>query len=109
VVRSSCCKFCPIGFLIFLALLILDLSFTSIGTLLLTASQNKAMFMVGRLLSGTGVAVAANAAPSYVTEMSPPQWRGRMGGMYNVSLPSSVYGKSYLSTTRPSELVLCRS
>ncbi|CCO36479.1 Lactose permease [Rhizoctonia solani AG-1 IB] len=54
-----------------------------IGTLLLTASQNKAMFMVGRLLSGTGVAVAANAAPSYVTEMSPPQWRGRMGGMYN--------------------------
>ncbi|CAE6416392.1 unnamed protein product [Rhizoctonia solani] len=54
-----------------------------IGTLLLTAAQNRAMFMVGRLLSGTGVAVAANAAPSYVTEMSPPQWRGRMGGMYN--------------------------
>lgn len=43
------------------------------------------MFMAGRLLSGVGVAVAANAAPSYVTEMSPPQWRGRMGGMYNVS------------------------
>lgn len=46
--------------------------------------------MVGRLLSGTGVAVAANAAPSYVTEMSPPQWRGRMGGMYNVSLWSII-------------------
>ncbi|KDN46946.1 hypothetical protein RSAG8_04023, partial [Rhizoctonia solani AG-8 WAC10335] len=54
-----------------------------IGTMLLTAAQNKGMFMAGRLLSGTGVAVAANAAPSYVTEMSPPQWRGRMGGMYN--------------------------
>ncbi|QRW06106.1 Sugar (and other) transporter [Ceratobasidium sp. AG-Ba] len=54
-----------------------------IGTALLTAAQNRGMFMAGRLLSGVGVAVAANAAPSYVTEMSPPQWRGRMGGMYN--------------------------
>ncbi|KAF8752571.1 General substrate transporter [Rhizoctonia solani] len=66
-----------------------------IGTLLLTAAQNKPMFMVGRLLSGTGVAVAANAAPSYVTEMSPPQWRGRMGGMYNLVLRRSHFDYWY--------------
>ena len=32
---------------------------------------------------GFGVSITTTACPAYVVEMSPPQWRGRLTGLYN--------------------------
>ena len=47
------------------------------------ASQNRAWFVGTRILLGVGISLATTAAPVYVTELAPPQWRGRCVGAYN--------------------------
>ena len=42
------------------------------------ASENFAMLIVGRMLSGLGVGAVLVAAPMYIAEISPPALRGRM-------------------------------
>lgn len=37
----------------------------------------------GRFVLGMGIAIAITAAPTYMIEVSPPQWRGRMTSLYN--------------------------
>jgi MFS family permease len=37
----------------------------------------------GRFILGFGVAILTCAAPSYIVEVAPPQWRGRMTAFYN--------------------------
>ncbi len=39
--------------------------------------------MAGRFLAGFGVAIVRSAAPAFVTEISPPQWRGPATLLYN--------------------------
>lgn len=54
-----------------------------IGAAVITASRNVHYLLAGRFVLGFGVSITTTAAPSYVVEMSPPQWRGRITGMYN--------------------------
>lgn len=44
---------------------------------------DRSMFMVGRFLTGFGIATCQTAGPSYVAEMSHPAWRGVLTGLYN--------------------------
>ncbi|KAJ7639196.1 major facilitator superfamily domain-containing protein [Roridomyces roridus] len=37
----------------------------------------------GRFFIGAGSALNAASGPSYVAEITPPKWRGRLGGLYN--------------------------
>jgi MFS family permease len=39
--------------------------------------------MAGRLLAGFGVAIVRSAAPAFVTEIAPLQWRGPATLLYN--------------------------
>ncbi|TFK43784.1 general substrate transporter [Crucibulum laeve] len=54
-----------------------------IGAVVITAAKNVHYLLGGRFVLGFGVAITTTAAPSYVVEMSPPQWRGRLTGLYN--------------------------
>lgn len=54
-----------------------------IGAIVITVSKTQDYLLAGRFVLGFGVSFATTAAPSYVVEMSPPQWRGRLTGLYN--------------------------
>ncbi|KAF8969396.1 general substrate transporter [Flammula alnicola] len=54
-----------------------------IGAVVITVARNVHYLLGGRFTLGFGVAISTTAAPAYVVEMSPPQWRGRLTGLYN--------------------------
>ncbi|TFK64050.1 general substrate transporter [Pluteus cervinus] len=53
------------------------------GAIVITLAKSVSYLLAGRFVLGFGVAITTTAAPSYVVEMAPPQWRGRLVGMYN--------------------------
>ncbi|KAF8588210.1 general substrate transporter [Ramaria rubella] len=55
-----------------------------IGSAVIASSKEKPQFIGGRFILGFGVSILTCAAPSYVVEVSPPQWRGRMTAFYNL-------------------------
>ncbi|KAF9455932.1 general substrate transporter [Collybia nuda] len=54
-----------------------------VGAIVVTVAKNIPYLLGGRFVLGFGVAISTTAAPAYVVEMSPPQWRGRLTGLYN--------------------------
>lgn len=54
-----------------------------VGVIIMTTATGAGSYMAGRFLGGLGVAVARSSAPAFVTEISPPQWRGPATLMYN--------------------------
>ncbi|KAF7776647.1 hypothetical protein Agabi119p4_5040 [Agaricus bisporus var. burnettii] len=65
-----------------------------IGAIVVTTARDVKYLLGGRFVLGFGVSIAATASPAYVVEMSPPQWRGRLTGLYN----SFYYAGSMLCT-----------
>ncbi|KAJ7075750.1 general substrate transporter [Mycena belliarum] len=57
--------------------------FILIGAIASVTAQNRGAFLGGRFVLGFGIAISTTAAPTWVTEIAPPQWRGRLGAMYN--------------------------
>ncbi|KAF9258411.1 general substrate transporter [Marasmius fiardii PR-910] len=53
----------------------------TVGTVIQTAAQNYAMFLVGRILTGVAVGGLIGTVPIYQSEISPPQQRGIIGGL----------------------------
>ena len=64
-----------------------------IGASVITAAQNRAMFLGGRFVLGFGIAISTTAAPTWVTELAPAHWRGRLGAAYNSAYrpPAALY------------------
>ncbi|KAJ3868996.1 general substrate transporter [Lentinula edodes] len=54
-----------------------------IGAITITTALDKPYLLGGRFVLGLGVSITATACPSYVVEMAPPQWRGRLTGLFN--------------------------
>lgn len=54
-----------------------------LGAIIDATSRNITQFMVGRFILGFGVAITSSAAPTYVSEMAHPAYRGVMTGMFN--------------------------
>ncbi|RAK86349.1 sugar transporter [Aspergillus costaricaensis CBS 115574] len=50
--------------------------FFVIGATIQTAAQNYATIVAGRFIGGIGVGTLAMGAPLYISEISPPAWRG---------------------------------
>ncbi|TAQ90471.1 hypothetical protein B7494_g1201 [Chlorociboria aeruginascens] len=80
--------------------------FTIVGAVLAADARNLGMFKASRFLLGFGIVIQTIAAPVYVTEMSPPQWRGRAGGLYNtfyfsgsITATGVVYATSSYAST----------
>lgn len=43
-------------------------------------------FMIARFIGGLGVGISTVAAPMYISEISPPAWRGRLAGMFQFNI-----------------------
>ncbi|KAI5124967.1 hypothetical protein M0805_007393 [Coniferiporia weirii] len=54
-----------------------------IASAVIASANHKGQLIGGRFILGFGVSILTCAAPSYIVEVSPPQWRGRMTGLYN--------------------------
>lgn len=74
-----------------------------IGTCIQATSKAIPQFLGGRFLLGFGVSYCCIAAPTYVSEMAHPKWRGTLTGFYNCMWPLGaiiagwvVYGSAYI-------------
>jgi MFS transporter, SP family, arabinose:H+ symporter len=67
-----------------------------------------AMFIVSRFIGGLGIGISTVAAPLYISEISPPAYRGRLAGMFQfnivfgiliafASMPSFISPRGYSS------------
>jgi len=54
-----------------------------IGSVAATTAKDLSALLGGRFVLGLGVGIVQTASPSYVVEMAPPQWRGRLTGLFN--------------------------
>ncbi|KAE9394996.1 general substrate transporter [Gymnopus androsaceus JB14] len=57
--------------------------FILIGAAVIVSAHSIDAFMGGRFILGFGIAISTTAAPTWITELAPPQWRGRLGAFYN--------------------------
>ncbi|KAI0264911.1 general substrate transporter [Gloeopeniophorella convolvens] len=53
------------------------------GSAIISSSEHKPQFVGGRFALGFGIAMATTAAPMFIVECAPPQWRGRLTAFYN--------------------------
>ncbi|KAJ7490251.1 general substrate transporter [Mycena galericulata] len=53
------------------------------GSVAVTTAKDISALLGGRFVLGLGVGIVQTASPSYVVEMAPPQWRGRLTGLFN--------------------------
>ncbi|KAJ9151660.1 Sugar transporter-like protein [Coniochaeta hoffmannii] len=74
-----------------------------IGTCVQAPCTTRGQFLAGRFVLGFGVSFCCVSAPTYVSEMAHPKWRGTLTGLYNCtwyigSIIASwvVYGCSYI-------------
>lgn len=58
-------------------------SITLVGAIVLCTAGSYHSFLAGRFLTGFGLSISRSSAPSWVGEMSPPQWRGPAIMLYN--------------------------
>ena len=61
-----------------------------IGTAVISTSTQVGQFIAGRFILGFGISVMTCAAPSYVIEIAPPQWRGKFTAFYNCGPTPSI-------------------
>ncbi|KAF2469722.1 high affinity glucose transporter [Lindgomyces ingoldianus] len=75
-----------------------------IGSILVCASQNIGMLVVGRFINGIAVGICSAQVPVYVSELAPPSKRGRVVGAQQWAITWGIlimfyisYGCSYIN------------
>ncbi|KAI1639049.1 general substrate transporter [Biscogniauxia mediterranea] len=74
-----------------------------IGSVIVCASQNIPMLIVGRVINGLSVGICSAQVPVYISEISPPSQRGRFIGMQQWAITWGIaimfflcYGSSFI-------------
>ncbi|TQN70319.1 Lactose permease [Colletotrichum shisoi] len=74
-----------------------------VGTCVQATSNIVPQFLGGRFLLGFGVSFCCVSAPTYVSELAHPKWRGTLTGLYNCMWPVGAfiagfvaYGSSFI-------------
>ncbi|RGP78341.1 lactose permease [Fusarium longipes] len=67
-----------------------------IGTCIQATAKTMGQFMGGRFLLGFGVSYCCIAAPTYVSELAHPKWRGTLTGFYNCMWPVGAIIAGYV-------------
>ncbi|PSS13107.1 hypothetical protein M430DRAFT_265027 [Amorphotheca resinae ATCC 22711] len=77
-----------------------------IGSILVCASHNIGMLIVGRIINGLAVGICSAQVPVYITEVAPPSKRGRLVGCQQWAITWGIlimfyisYGCSYIDGT----------
>ena len=77
-----------------------------IGSIIVCASQNIGMLVVGRFINGLCVGIASAQVPVYISELAPPSKRGRLVGAQQWAITWGIlimfyisYGSSFINGT----------
>lgn len=65
-------------------------TFWIIGAIIQSASQDQAMLIVGRVISGAGIGFGSSIAPVYCSEVAPPAIRGLICGLFQFSVTVGI-------------------
>lgn len=68
-----------------------------VGSILICASQNIGMLVVGRFINGLAVGICSAQVPVYVTELAPPSKRGRVVGAQQWAITWGILIMFYIS------------
>lgn len=63
----------------------------TLGALVQALAPDTVVLVAGRLIIGTGVGVAAVAAPLYAAELAPTSWRGRFVSAYQLAITIGIF------------------
>ncbi|KAI4231722.1 MAG: hypothetical protein L6R40_007643 [Gallowayella cf. fulva] len=76
----------------------------TVGSIVQTAAVDYAMLIVGRLVGGIGIGMLSMVAPLYISEISPPEIRGALLVLEELSIVSGIcvaywitYGTRYMA------------
>lgn len=76
----------------------------TIGSILQTASVDYSMLVIGRLIGGIGIGMLSMVAPLYISEISPPEFRGALLVLEELSIVFGIvvafwitYGTQYMA------------
>jgi len=67
-----------------------------VGALWSALATNLFSFVIARVLGGIGIGISTVAAPLYISEISPPRYRGRLAGMFQFNIVFGIL-VAYLS------------
>lgn len=48
-------------------------------------------FMVARIINGVAIGVSSMICPVYIAEIAPPQWRGRLGALFQLGIVIGIF------------------
>ncbi|KAJ5987741.1 Hexose transporter [Penicillium waksmanii] len=68
-----------------------------VGSVIICASQNIGMLIVGRIINGIAVGIESAQVPVYISELSPPSKRGRFVGMQQWAITWGILIMYYIS------------
>ncbi|KAL4898140.1 general substrate transporter [Aspergillus ambiguus] len=68
-----------------------------IGCILVCATQNIAMLIVGRVINGFSVGICSAQVPVYISEIAPPTKRGRLVGLQQWAITWGIMIMFYIS------------
>ncbi|KAE9370509.1 putative high-affinity glucose transporter [Stipitochalara longipes BDJ] len=68
-----------------------------IGSIIVCASQNIGMLVVGRFINGLSVGICSAQVPVYITEIAPPSKRGRLVGCQQWAITWGILIMFYIS------------
>ncbi|KAK2768693.1 hypothetical protein FQN54_000549 [Arachnomyces sp. PD_36] len=68
-----------------------------IGSIIVCASQNIGMLIVGRLINGISVGICSAQVPVYISELAPPSKRGRVVGAQQWAITWGILIMFYIS------------
>src|ERR1700678_1894175 len=57
-----------------------------VGALLSGLASNVYLFIFARFIGGLGIGISTVVAPMYISEIAPPQYRGRLAGMFQFNI-----------------------
>ena len=73
-----------------------------IGSIIVCASQNIGMLIVGRIINGFCVGICSAQVPVYISELAPPSKRGRLVGAQQWAITWGImYSLAYFCSENP--------
>jgi SP family arabinose:H+ symporter-like MFS transporter len=57
-----------------------------VGAVVSGLATNVYLFIFARFIGGLGIGISTVAAPLYISEIAPPKYRGRLGGMFQFNI-----------------------
>lgn len=79
----------------------------AVSGILSAIPQTFPQFIAARVLSGIAIGVSSMICPVYIAEIAPPQWRGRLGSLFQLGIVTGIFVTLFINgwIKRPSDAV----